>query len=57
MKPIRIDFTAEVPIENFDKFCKITNIWNKFSVELIKENAIKAAEQEINYLVNETINQ
>ena len=57
MKPIRIDFTAEVPIENFDKFCKRTNIGKKYAVEIIKENAIKAAEQEINYLVNESINQ
>lgn len=57
MKPIRIDFTAEVPLENFDKFCKRAGIGKKFAVELIKENAIKAAEQEINYLVNKTINQ
>tara|TARA_R100000458_G_C8135858_1_gene148989 strand:- start:67 stop:240 length:174 start_codon:yes stop_codon:yes gene_type:complete len=57
MKPIKIEFTAEVPLENFDKFCKRTNIGKKYAVELIKENAIKAAEQEINYLVNESINQ
>jgi len=57
MKPIKIEFTAEVPLENFDKFCKRANIGKKYAVELIKENAIKAAEQEINYLVNESINQ
>tara|TARA_Y100001937_G_C7104054_1_gene323988 strand:+ start:347 stop:520 length:174 start_codon:yes stop_codon:yes gene_type:complete len=57
MKQIIIKYTAEVPIENFDKFCKRAGIGKKYAVELIKENAIKAAEQEINYLVNETINQ
>ena len=57
MKLIKIEFTAEVPIENFDKFCKRTYIGKKFAVELIKKNAQEAAEKEINYLVNETINQ
>jgi len=57
MKPIKIEFTAEVPLDNFDKFCKKAGIGKKYAVELIKKNAEEAALREINYLVNETINQ
>ena len=57
MKPIKLEFTAEVPLDNFDKFCKKAGIGKKYAVELIKKNAEEAALREINYLVNETINQ
>tara|TARA_Y100001970_G_C13529076_1_gene506762 strand:- start:94 stop:267 length:174 start_codon:yes stop_codon:yes gene_type:complete len=55
MKAIRIDYTAEIPDENFDKFCKQAGIGKRFAIDLIKKNAIEAAEREINYIVNETI--
>ena len=38
MKPIKIEFTAEVPLDNFDKFCKKAGIGKKYAVELIKKN-------------------
>jgi hypothetical protein len=52
MRKILINYTAEIPPENFDKFCKKAGIGIKDATMYIRKAAIKAAETEINYIVN-----
>ena len=55
MRKIKIEYVSEIPSENFDKFCKTTKLGIRDATFHIKEAAIKAAEQEINHLVNVTV--
>tara|TARA_Y100001937_G_scaffold128673_1_gene206638 strand:- start:5387 stop:5560 length:174 start_codon:yes stop_codon:yes gene_type:complete len=55
MRKIKIEYVAEIPSKNFDKFCKTTKLGIRDATFHIKEAAIKAAEQEINHLVNVTV--
>tara|TARA_Y100000004_G_C8788236_1_gene358049 strand:+ start:29 stop:202 length:174 start_codon:yes stop_codon:yes gene_type:complete len=52
MRKILINYTAEIPPEDFEKFCKKAGIGIKDATMYIREAAIKAAETEINYIVN-----
>ena len=56
MRKIKIEYVSEIPTENFDKFCKTTKLGIRDAVFHIRQAAIKAAEEEINHLVNVTVN-
>ena len=51
MKDILIEYTAQIPVEYFDKFCKKTALGKKDSVICLKEAAITAGENEIDRIL------
>ena len=50
MKKILIDYTMEIPIEYFDKFCKKAAIGKRHAADIIKDSFITAGDNEINRL-------
>ena len=50
MKSILIDYTIEVPLEYFDKFCKKAAIGKRHAADIIKDSFITAGDNEINRL-------
>tara|TARA_Y100001970_G_scaffold64496_1_gene82524 strand:+ start:3143 stop:3316 length:174 start_codon:yes stop_codon:yes gene_type:complete len=56
MKKIVINYTAEIPIDIFDRFCKKAGLGKKDAVMYIRDTAIKASDNEINYIVNTAVN-
>ena len=56
MRKILINYTAEIPPENFEKFCKKAGIGIKDATMYIREAAIKASDNQINYIVKTAVN-
>ena len=50
MKNILINYTVEIPVEFFDKFCKKASIGKKHAAAIIKDSFITAGDNEINSL-------